>query len=236
MGCGDGRGAVWAAVSGWAGFFAIGAFGVHAMLELGVRRNRRALAPLVVLLLSGGLLFVLDIVHVVWVLGGDLAYLGDVLWSRMGSGNSSSVGAWFGRVTELHWRYFGLTSVCALAALVYRGAQGIRLESPADAAVEVGSIFLLTGAAYVGVFNFSAGQHDYWQFFLLPASAIAITLAYRWGLSGLGRGRRRASWILLLLLMTFDIATTAVYTLHQRHHRTEAYCQRIVAEFRRDYL
>ena len=229
-------GAVWAALSGWAGFFVIGACGAHAGWELVVRQNRRALRALVVLPVIGIALFALDVAHAIWVLGGDVAYLREVLQSRMGSGNPYGVGRWLGRVGELHWRYFGVTSLCAVTVLGYRGLRSLRLDGARDPAVDVGSLFLLAGAAYVVVFNFNAAQHDYWQFLLLPASAIALTLTYRWILEGLGHGRRRAAWFALLIFVTFDISATAIYTLQERHRRAEAYCQRVVAEFRRNYL
>ena len=229
-------GAVSATLAGWAGFFAIGACAAHAGWDLLVRRNRRALAALIVLSTIGPVLFALDIAHVVWVLGGDVAYLREVLESRMGSGTPYGVGPWFWRVVELHWRYFGVTSLCAVAALGYRGLRTLRDIAPTDPAVDVGSIFLLAGAAYVVVFNLGAVQHDYWQFFLLPASAIGLTLTYRWILAGMERGRRRTAWVLLLMLVTFDISATAIYTLQERHRRTEGYCERIVAELRQDYL
>ncbi len=229
-------GAAWAALSGWAGFFAMGACAAHAGWELLVRRNRRANRVLIVLSVMGCALFALDVAHAIWVLGGDAAYLRDVLESRMGSGAPFGLGRWFSRVVELHWRYFGLTSLFAVAALAYRGLRALRLDGATDPAVDVGFLFLLAGAAYVAVFNLNAQQHDYWQFLLLPASAIALTLTYRWILEGLGSGRRRSAWLALLTLVTLDISATAIYTLQERHLRTEAYCQETVAVFRRDFL
>lgn len=229
-------GATWAALSGWAGFFAIAACAAHAGWEVLVRRNPRAHRSLIVLSVIGCALFALDVAHAIWVLGGDAAYLREVLESRMGSGNPFGLGRWFSRVLELHWRYFGLTSLFAVSALAYRGLRALRIDGARDPAVDVGFLFLLAGAAYVAVFNLNAQQHDYWQFLLLPASAIALTLTYRWIVEGVGAGRRRSAWLALLAFVTLDISATAIYTLQERHLRTEAYCQETVAVFRRDFL
>ncbi len=229
-------GATWAALSGWAGFFTIGACAAHAGWTLRVQQKRRALRALVLLSVTGVALFALDVAQAIWALGGDVAYLRDILGTRMGSGNSYGLGSWLGRVVELHWRYFGLTSLFAVTALGYRGFRALRLDGATDPAVDVGLLFLLAGAAYIAIFNVNAQQHDYWQFLLLPASAIALTLTYRWILEGLGDGRRRGAWLALLIFVTCDISATAVYTLQERHLRTEAYCEETVAVFRRDFL
>ena len=47
----------------------------------------------------------------------------------------------------------GVTSLCAVTALGYRGLRSLRLDDSRDPAVDVGSLFLLGGAAYVVVFN-----------------------------------------------------------------------------------
>jgi hypothetical protein len=229
-------GAVWAALSGWAGFFSIGACVAHAGWEVVVRRNPRAQRALIVLSVVGCALFALDVAHAIWVLGGDAAYLREVLESRMGSDDPLGLGRWFSRVVELHWRYFGLTSLFAVAALAYRGLRALRIDGASDPAVDVGSLFFLAGAGYVAIFNHNAQLHDYWQFLLLPASAIALTLTYRWILEGLGSGRRRSAWLALVTVVTLDISATAIYTLQERHLHTEAYCEETVAVFRRDFL
>jgi hypothetical protein len=201
-----------------------------------VRRNPRAQRALIVLSVVGCALFALDVAHAIWVLGGDAAYLREVLESRMGSDDPLGLGRWFSRVVELHWRYFGLTSLFAVAALAYRGLRALRIDGASDPAVDVGSLFFLAGAGYVAIFNHNAQLHDYWQFLLLPASAIALTLTYRWILEGLGSGRRRSAWLALVTVVTLDISATAIYTLQERHLHTEAYCEETVAVFRRDFL
>ena len=183
----------------------------------------------------GVLLFAADVAHLVWVQDGDLRHLDGLLASRMGSDADYGVGHWVGRVIELHWRYFSLTGLLAMSALAYRGARSVQAGAVQDSAVEVGSIFLLAGAAYVAVFNFNAAGHDYWQFLLLPASAIGIALAYRWLVAGLGSGRRSLH-LVLLILAGIEMVSISTFTLVQRHTKTEAYCLETVEALRRDAL
>ena len=102
--------------------------------------------------------------------------------------------------------------------------------------MEVGSIFLVAGVGYVTVFNLSAPQHDYWQFMLLPASALALVLAFRWLVTMMTQSKRRTAWLALLIFISFEITATASITLAQRHTRQEGYCLEIVEQLRRDWL
>ena len=231
-----GVGCLWTAFSGWAGFFSIGACVLHASWEATFRHNQRAPRVLVVLLVAGSVLFALDTAHLVWVLDGDLTYLRELLASRMGSESSYGAAQWVGRIVELHWRYFSLTSAVSLVVLAYLAATGLGADEPRDAAVEVGSIFLVAGVGYVTVFNLSAPQHDYWQFMLLPASALALVLAFRWLVTMMTQSKRRTAWLALLIFISFEITATASITLAQRHTRQEGYCLEIVEQLRRDWL
>lgn len=230
-----GIGSVWAALSGWAGFFVIGVCALHAGWEVFSRRNLRARTPLRLLLLGGSALFAFDLAHLMWVLGGDAIYLRRLLASRMGADAQNTVGQWLGRIFELHWRYFGLTSALGLGALAYRTSRGLALRVP-NPPVEVGSIFLIAGAAYVATFNFHATAHDYWQFLLLPASVISIVLVLRYLSVAIARARRRWPWRALLVVAILDITVTTAVTLVQRHTKSEGYCLEAVAGLRREYL
>lgn len=229
-------GATWAAVAGWAGFFVLGTCGAHAAWEVWFRRNRRARLPLFLVSGAAVVFFAADLVHLTWVLDGEAAYLFEVLTSRAGADNPRDLLQWSWKILELHWRYFGVASVCAVVALGYRAARSLSNRLNQDAAVEVAAMFLVAGSAYVGVFNVLAARHDYWQFLLLPASAIGLTLVYRWIFTGRASGWSRLRWGTLLFLVTFDIGATASYTLQDRHQRTESYCQETVAELTRAWL
>ena len=231
-----GVGCLWAAFSGWAGFFAIGACALHAAWEATFRHNQRAPRVLGVLLVAGSVLLALDTAHLIWVLDGNLPYLRELLASRLGIESSYGGARWLGRIVELHWRYFSLTSAVALVALAYRAAAGLGADKPRDAAVEVGSIFLVAGIGYVTVFNVNASQHDYWQFMLLPASALGLVLAFRWLVTMMRQSQRRTAWRVLLLFVSFEITATASLTLAQRHTSSEGYCLETVAQLRRDWL
>jgi hypothetical protein len=225
-------GGAWAAFSGWPGFFAIGACGVHAAIEVAVRRNARARLPLVVLASSGAVLFSATLAHLLWILGGDVAYLRALLSSRAVGEGRPDVVSWIGRILELHWRYFGITSAIALAAVAVRAVR--RMPAATDGAQEVALIFLMAGAGYVAAFAFNATKHDYWQFLLLPATALAVPLLLR-AVLALTAHRlllRRA----LVGLAILDITVVTAVTLVQRHVKQEGYCLRVVAEMRRNNL
>ncbi len=228
-------GAIWAAIGGWLGFFAIGACALHAGWEAFVRRNPRAASPLIVLVVAGCVLFGVAIALLLRVLGGDVSYLRTLLASRMGAGEERAFGQWLGRILELHWRYFGLTSAVGLAAMVYRAARR-RTAGMLDPAQEIGLIFLMAGASYVVVFNFNATMHDYWQFILLPSSALAIVLLVRSLLDATAQPGRRPVRRALLGLVILDITIATTVTLVQRHTKREGYCVKVVEELRRHHL
>jgi len=229
-----GLAAAWAACSGWAGFFAIGACALHSAWEAFVRRNPRATPPFILLTAAGGMLFAGTIAHLLSVRGGDVAHLRTLMASRMGTGEGGRHLAWLGRIIELHWRYFGLASAAGLAAMVYRAFRW--KAAPRDPAQEVGLIFLLAGGGYVAAFLFNATKHDYWQFLLLPASALGVALLVRGVRAATSLPARRSLRRVLLGLVIFDIALATAVTLVQRHVKKEGYCIRIVQELRRDVL
>ena len=229
-------GAVWAMGTGWAGFFGAGAVAAHAIgVWVGGRHPRGRLVSLQMVGLATAM-FGLQIVQLEAVLGGEPGYLTGLFVSRAGGDLPYGYGTWAWRMLELHWRYFSLTSLIGLGALAWRATRGLRTGSPLDPAVEVGAIFLAAGGGYVVVFNERAAQHDYWQFLLLPACAIGVTLVYRWLAAGLAAGRHRSAWLLLFSVITFEVVSVPIYTLQDRHRRTEAYCQRVVAEMREAWL
>jgi hypothetical protein len=230
-----GIGAFWATIGGWAAFFVIGACALHASREAFFRRNPRAVPPLIVLIAAGSVVFAAAISLLLWVLGGDVSYVRALLASRMGAGEERALGQWLGRILELHWRYFGLTSAVGLAAIAYRAARR-RTAERLDPAQEVALIFLLAGGSYVAVFNFNASMHDYWQFILLPASALAIVLLVRSLVAATAQPGRRSVRRALLVLVVFDIMVATTVTLVQRHTKREGYCLRVVEELRRNHL
>ena len=227
-------GSAWGAIGGWPGFFAIAACALHAVWEALVRRHARARAPLVVLVVTGCVLFAATVGQLLWLLDGNVSYLEQLMTSRMGAGERLNF-ARLGRLLEQHWRYFGLTSAVALAAMVYRQVRR-RTGGSIDPAQEAGVIFLLAGAGYVAVFSFNATKHDYWQFLLLPASAIAIVLLVRSLLAATAAPGRRVLRRALLGVVIFDVVLATTVTLVQRHVKREGYCLRVVAELRQHHL
>ena len=109
-------------------------------------------------------------------------------------------------------------------------ADSVALKQPQDIA------FLLAGGGYVAVFLFNATKHDYWQFLLLPASALGVALLVRVLRAATSQPARRSLRRVLLGLVVFDIAVATTVTLMQRHVKKEGYCIRIVQELRRDVL
>lgn len=227
---------IWGAVAGWAGFFVIAACALYAAREGLGRRNPRARGTLWLLLVLGALLFTMDVAHLLWIADGGFGYLRELLASRMSVAGDQGAAWTAGRLLEQHWRYFSLTGLLAVAALGYRGLRGLRAAAPTNPPVEVGLIFLVAGAGYVAAFSLNAARHDYWQFFLLPASALGVTLAYRWLIERAGRPARRWIHLALLIVATVEFTLTAGFTLAQRHLNTEGYCIETVARLRRDAL
>ena len=132
---------VWAALAGWAGFFVIAACILHAAWEAVFRQNARGRKSLVLLIGLGGLLFLADVAHLAWVQEESLTHLRDLFASRIGL-DADYGAAWrIGRILEVHWRYFSLTGMVALAVLAYRGIRDMRLGATTDPLTDVGLIF-----------------------------------------------------------------------------------------------
>ena len=224
---------VWSALAGWAGFFVIAACALYAAREGLVRGNVRGRPLFALLTTLGALLFAAVAAHVLWATGRGAGHLGELLASRMDVAGDQGAAWTLGKILETHWRYFSLTALVAAAALGWRG---LRASTPGHPAVDVGSVFLIAGAGYVAAFSFHAARHDYSQFFLLPAAAIAVTLAWRWLAAGLGRPARRRACLCLSVLAAVEFTAVAGVTLAQRHLRPEAYCIETVARMRRDVL
>ena len=226
---------VWLGLMGWVGFFAIAGCCAHAGWEVVVRSNGRARAPFLMLAMAAVAMFAIDIAHLAWLRGGDLRSLADLLQSRTHPAGAGGLVPWLGRIIELHWRYFSLTSLFALGALAYRASCSLR-GAQADRPAEIGLVFLVAGSLYVIVFGVNAAQHDYWQFLLLPASAFAVTLLYRWVRARLGTSQRRGLYVALLAIGIAEMTVTVSVTLGQRHLNTEAYCLETVEQLRRNAL
>ena len=216
---------------GWPGFFAVGACIVHALLEVRVRRNPRARPALVALVSAGVVAGGAVLVQLLWVLGGNPGHLWSLLVARSAGEGDRQPLAWIGRILELHWRYFGVTSAIALAAVVAR-VVGPSLRREVDPAEEIAFVFLLAGAGYVVAFLFNATKHDYWQFLLLPASALAIVLLLRRVLAVRRPVLRRA----VVGLVVLDLAAVTIVTLVRRQTKPEGYCIQAVQLMRRNHL
>lgn len=228
-------GAAGAILSGWAGVFGVGACALYAAHERFVRGNVRAGAPLAVLTAAGAAMTAAVLAHLMWSTGTGAAYLAGLFASRSGGLLEPDLPARAGRLIELHWRYFGVTSLIGLIAMAYRVARA--RGGPRDPADDIGAVFLIAGAGYVGAFSLNATRHDYWQFLLLPASVLGIVLAVRWLTARMrAPGARRTAARVLLALVALDIAATSAITLVRRHTKGEAYCIEVAARFERDYL
>ena len=227
-------GCVWAALAGWAGFFVMAACALHAAWELAARRNARARRPLLLLAGLGALLFAADLMHLAWVQERGLGHLRELAAARIGSAGERGIAGWSARIVELHWRYFGLTSLAALGIMAWRSVRALR-ASERNPALEIGVIWLAAGAGHVVCFGVSAAAHDYWQFLLLPASAIAVALAFE-RLAALAARSRRALYTGVAAVAAVEILLTAGVTLSQRHLNPEAYCLETVEALRRDAL
>jgi hypothetical protein len=94
----------------------------------------------------------------------------------------------------------------------------------------------MAGAGYVGVFAHNATLHDYWQFLLLPASAIGIVLLLRPLVDASSYTSRRWLQRALLGLAVFDIVVVSTVTLVQRHVKREGYCLQVVEDLRKNAL
>jgi hypothetical protein len=224
-------GVMWSTVMGWPGFFVVAACVIHASFELLVRRNARSRLPLLLLIGSGLVAAGAVLGQLLWILGGDLNHLWSLFVARSGGEGDPQPVAWIGRILELHWRYFGLTSAVALATVGVR-AMTRSAGRPSDPAEEVAFIFLLAGAGYVFAFLFNATKHDYWQFLLLPASALAIVLLVR-RVRALRRPVLRRAVAALVVL---DLAAVTIVTLVRRHTKPEGYCIHTVQLMRRNHL
>jgi 4-amino-4-deoxy-L-arabinose transferase-like glycosyltransferase len=241
--------AVCGALVGWVAFFAIAACAVHALLMRG--RSPHARLVLAVLAGSGLGAFLLDLLHIAWVGGWDLGELQRIFLKRLGIDKEYGLFRWLERMISFHVKLFTATGTCALVWVNFGWAKRVvagwrdpvktKLErlSPQETAEELVAVFTLAGLGYLTVFNWGAWQHHYWQFPLIPAVVISLTLAaarlLSWIRAGLS-GRRRALRICVVVLLAAEIIFTTFSSLSKLHTRSSDYCIKSVPRMRERLL
>jgi hypothetical protein len=243
--------AVCGALVGWLTFFAIAACGAHALL---MRRRAAAHAGVVLAVLAGTGLgaFLLDLLHIAWVGEWQLGELQRIFLERLGIDKEYGLLRWLERMLSSHVKLFTATGTCALAWVSYRWARRAVTAwrnadtteparySPDDTAEELVAIFTATGLGYMTVFNWGAWQHHYWQFPLIPAVVISLTLVAQRLLSWIRAEalprRKRALRLGVGVLLAVEIIFTSFTTLTKLHTRPSDYCTTAVPRMRERLL
>ncbi len=219
---GLGAAATVGALLAWATFFAIAACAVHAVLSI----RRPLLYPaagraLALLMALGTTLFAVDVAHIAWVRGGDLADLAGIFSRRLGAGQDYGAIAWARKMFGFSRRLATLSGTLALAWLAVRTARGLAGRVRLKPLEEVGGVFLIAGLGYLVVFNWGAWQHHYWQFPLLPAVVIALALAVTVLAQNASTGPHRVVWRVVLVLLLVEVVATSAVGLSTRHTTPE---------------
>ena len=210
------------ALFAWATFFALAACAIHAAISL----HRRDLYPgaggaLVLVLALGATLFVLDISHIAWVMGGDLSDLLMIFSSRVGVDQTYGPFEWAHKMLGFSRRLATASGTLALIWLAARTVRALHGKISLRPLEEIAAVFLGAGLGYLAVFNWGAWQHHYWQFPLLPAVVISLALAVTTVAKRAREGPRRVAYRVLLGLMVLEVITASGVALLNRHTTPE---------------
>jgi hypothetical protein len=225
------------ALIAWVTFFALAACGAHAAISFRRREAFPAAGPaLVILLMMGAALFAIDIAHIAWVQGGDLSDLAAIFSSRVGAGQTYGPFEWTHKMLGFSRR---LVTACATIALIWLGVRTVRAllsRTSLKAIEEFAAVYLGAGIGYLVVFNWGAWQHHYWQFPLLPAAVIALSLAVTTVFRRGRQGPRRMAYRVLLGIIIFEVLSTSSVMLYKRHTTPEDRVIQAVGKLESRYL
>lgn len=245
-------GVVWGGLVDWPSFFFAAALAAVEAWDLlqrlrGPRQDgvapRSSLAPLAVLVVSAVSTFTFDLWHLLYAGGGAMQAFSVALSANRPLWEQDlTVARFLGGQTDTFRRYFtevGLLSLlaCAWALLRPHATLSRRLfDEPAAPTLKRVMVASVAAAlAYILAAPAWAMMHQYWQFYFLPAVAIAIALAW----SALARSIRERPTLALRLLravVVLDLIIASAYWLHFRHTRPEAYTIETTAQLRAQYL
>jgi 4-amino-4-deoxy-L-arabinose transferase-like glycosyltransferase len=225
------------ALIAWVTFFALAACAVHAVISLRRREAFPAAGPaLWVVVTLGASLFFIDIAHIAWVKGGDLSGLASIFSSRLGAGQAYGPFEWTHKMLGFSRRLATASGTIALIWLGVRTFRALLRKTSLAPVEEFAAVFLGAGIGYLVVFNWGAWQHHYWQFPLLPAVAIALSLAVMTISGRARRGPRRLSYGVLLGIIVLEVISTSTVMLHKRHTTPEDRVIQAVEKLRSRYL
>jgi hypothetical protein len=225
------------ALIAWVTFFALAACAVHAAVSMRRKEAFPAATPAVLLLLTlGASLFAIDIAHIAWVKGGDLSGLSSILSSRLGAGQTYGPLEWTHKMLGFSRRLATASGTIALIWLAIRTIRALFRKTSLKPVEEFAGVFLCAGSGYLVVFNWGAWQHHYWQFPLLPAVVIALSLAIMAVASRAQQGPRRAAYGVLLCLIFLEVLSTSAVMLYKRHTTPEDRVIQAVEKLRSRYL
>jgi len=225
------------ALVAWVTFFAVAACAVHAAVSLRRRETTPAGGSALALLLTmGASLIAIDIGHIAWVKGGDLSDLAAIFSSRVGAGQSYGPIEWTHKMLGFSRRLATASGTMALIWLGFRSIRALLRKTSLKPVEEFAAVYLGAGIGYLVVFNWGAWQHHYWQFPLLPAVAIALSLAVMTISERARRGPRRLSYGVLLGIIVLEVFSTSTVMLHKRHTTPEDRVIQAVETLRSRYL
>jgi 4-amino-4-deoxy-L-arabinose transferase-like glycosyltransferase len=214
--------AIVGALIAWVTFFALAACAAHAVVSMRRRETYQASRRALFLVLALGVsLFAIDIAHIAWVKGGDLTDLATIFSRRVGAGQAYGPFEWTHKMLGFSRRLATASGTIALIWLGIRSIRALLRKASLRPVEEFAAVFLGAGIGYLVVFNWGAWQHHYWQFPLLPAVVIALSLAVVSIAGKTGEGTRRLAYGVLLGLIIVEVISTSAVMLYKRHTTPE---------------
>jgi 4-amino-4-deoxy-L-arabinose transferase-like glycosyltransferase len=225
------------ALIAWVTFFALAACAVHAAISLRRRETFPAAGYALALLLTiGASLFTVDIAHAAWVKGGDLSGLAAIFSSRVGAGQTYGPIEWTHKMLGFSRRLATASGTITLIWLGIRSVRALMGRISLKPVEEFAAVFLSAGVGYLVVFNWGAWQHHYWQFPLLPAVVIALSLAVMTIAGKARKGPRRLAYGVLLVVVVLEVLSTSSVMLYSRHTTPEDRVIQAVEKLQSRYL
>jgi 4-amino-4-deoxy-L-arabinose transferase-like glycosyltransferase len=225
------------ALFAWVTFFALAACALHAAVSL-KRREKYPSAghALVTVIVLGGSLLAANLAHIALVRGGDLSELTAIFTRRIGAGQPYGPFEWAHKMLGFSRRLATASGTIAAIWLGIRASRALLGKTVLRPVEEIAAVFLGSGLGYLVVFNWGAWQHHYWQFPLLPAVAIALSLVATTIAAKARSGPKRMAWRLLLGFMILEVIVASSAALYKRHTTPEDRVIEVVERQRSQYL
>lgn len=145
---------------------------VAILVALDALAHRRLSRPLILsTLVPAVVTFILVILQIDWALGWSLHALKSMFFVRISGGTEGSTISWLNQLRQFNREDFGLWWQLLAPVVAFYLARRANIEGWSRRMLVVATLGIW-GVSHVLIFRHGAWVHDYWQFYLIPFTAL----------------------------------------------------------------